>query len=149
MITYSVEKLSDIFDELKPLLQCHYEEIARHKDVIKLNPDYDKYKVMDNAGYLHTVTARDGGKLIGYFVSFVMPHLHYKDCIMSVNDVLFIEKNYRKGFVAMRMFKFAERTLKERGVLKIHINMKIAHDFGILLERIGYVEIERIYEKML
>jgi hypothetical protein len=62
---------------------------------------------------------------------------------------VFILKNYRKGTIAARMFKFAETTLKEKGVTKMHINVKLANDFGSLLERLGYVPIERIYEKML
>ena len=148
-ITYQVEPFSRLIEELKPLLQSHYEEIARHKDKIALNPDYDKYRVLDRMGFLHGVTVRDDGKLVGYFLSFVTPHLHYKDHVMSSNDVVFISKPYRKGTIAARMFKFAEKTLREKGVAKMIVNVKIANDFGSLLDRLGYIPIERIYEKML
>ena len=148
-ITYQIEQFSRLIGELKPLLQSHYEEIARHRDKIALNPDYDKYRELDRMGYLHGVTARDEGKLVGYFLSFVVPHLHYKDHVMSTNDVVFVSKEYRKGTVGARLFKFGEETLREKGVAKMHVNVKLANDFGSLLERLGYVAIERIYEKML
>lgn len=148
-IAYQIEPFSQLIEELKPLLQSHYEEIARHRDKIALNPDYDKYRELDRMGFLHGVTVRDDGKLVGYFLSFVTPHLHYKNHIFSSNDVVFISKDYRRGTIAARMFKFAETTLKEKGVTKMHVNVKLANDFGSLLERLGYMPIERIYEKML
>lgn len=148
-ITYQIESFGGLINEIKPLLQSHYEEIARHRGKIALNPDYDKYRELDRMGFLHGVTVRNEGKLIGYFLSFVIPHLHYKDHIFSSNDVVFVSKEYRKGTIAAKMFKFAEATLKEKGVTKMHVNVKLANDFGSLLERLGYVPIERIYEKIL
>ena len=147
-ITYAVERATDIIEEIKPLLQEHYEEIARHQDKIKLNPNYDTYRSMDEAGLLHVITVRDDGVLVGYFICVVMPNLHYQDCLCAVNDILFVGKPYRKGLLAFKMLKYAEKTLRERGVDKVLINMKLAHDFGPLLERLGYVEIERVFEKM-
>jgi len=147
-VKYAVENATDIIEEIKPLLQSHYEEIARNKDKIKLNPNYDIYRSMDTAGLLHVVTVRDNEVLAGYFICVIMPNLHYQDCIVATNDILFISKPYRKGSLAMKMLKYAEKTLKERGADRIVINMKLAHDFGVLLERLGYVEIERVYEKM-
>lgn len=147
-IEYAVERATDLIDEIKPLLQEHYEEIARHKDKIKLNPNYDLYRIMDEQGLIHVVTVRDDGVLVGYFICMVMPNLHYQDCVMAVNDILFVGKSYRKGSLAMKMLKYAEKTLRERGVDKVLINMKLAHDFGVLLKRMGYIEIERVYEKM-
>lgn len=149
MITYQTEKLFGLLDEIKPLLVAHYKEIARNQDKVKLNPDYDKYRALDKAGMVHSVTARDEGKLIGYYISIVAPHLHYRDCIMAMNDVLFISPEYRKGFIAFKLLKYGEKTLKDRGVGVIHMNMKLANDFGILMERLGWIEIERIYEKVL
>lgn len=148
-ITFQVESATALIEEIRPLLQAHYEEIARHRDKIALNPDYSRYEEMDRQGLLHAVTVRDEGRLVGYYISFVVPHLHYMDHLMALNDIVFISKPYRKGFTAIRMFKFAEASLRARGVSKTHINIKLAHDFGPVLERIGFVEIERIYEKIL
>jgi len=147
-VSMAEEKLIDILDELKPLFCEHYLEIARHQEIIKLNPDYNKYFEMERNGSLLLTVARADGKVIGYCFTFISPHLHYQDCLMALNDIILIKKEFRKGFTAMKLIKFTEKCLEKRGVLKSHITLKIAHDFGKLLERMGYVAIERVYEKM-
>lgn len=149
MIDFAVEKFADVIDEIKPLLYAHWEEIARHKDLIKFDPDYARYRAMDLMDMLHIVTARSNRVLIGYAVSFITPHLHYKSCLMSLNDIVYLSPEYRQGSNAIRLFRYIENTLRQRGVMKAHITMKLAHDFGPVLEHIGYTEIERTYEKLL
>lgn len=148
-ILFQVEKATALIEEIKPLLRMHYEEIARHRDKIALNPDYEKYAILDGLGMVHTVTARKGGVLIGYFNALVAPHAHSKDHLMALNDIIYILPEYRKGFTAARLFRFAEETLRERGVMSMHISVNLNHDFGLVLERLGFMETERIYEKML
>ena len=148
-MNYQVERFAEVIDEIKPLLTAHWLEIARHKDKIALNPDYEKYRLLDEGGMLHVVTVRKETKLVGYFVTFVVPHIHYKDHTMATNDILYVDPDYRGGTAAFKMFKYAETTLKDMGVTKLTVNMKSAHEFGSLLEHMGYKEIEKVYELML
>ena len=147
MITYETSALGPILEELKPILHLHYEEVAENKDKISLNPDYDKYLAMDAAGILHTVLARDGEKIIGYFICFVTPHIHYKDHLFASNDILFIHPDYRKGRAGIGLFKFAEQDLKAKGVSVLIIHMKVKHPFDPLCIKLGYTNIERLYSK--
>ena len=148
-ITFQVERVTDVLDEIKPLLVEHWEEIALYKDQFPLNPDYEKYKVLDAAGVAHVVTARADGALIGYYISFIMPHLHYQDCIIAMNDILFIKKEYRHGRVGMKIISFAEQELIKRGVHRMIIHVKTQHDFSPLLVHMGFNETERNWEKLL
>lgn len=148
-ISYQVESFKDLRDEIDDLWLSHYKEIARHQDKIALSPDYDRYMELDRLGLLHFVTARDVSKLVGYFVSLVAPSLHYKDHLMSMNDLLYVLPSHRKGMVGTNMIKYAVDSLKDKGVSRVLINVKMANDFGVLLERLGFVPMERIYEKML
>lgn len=147
MATLQTEKFEDVIDEIKSLLDEHWAEIARHRDKIKLDPDYEKYQAMADAGVLHVITLRVEGVLAGYFVTMVMPNLHYKQTIMSYCDILFIRKEHRGKWLGIKMFLYAERVMKDLGVEVIHIGMKLAQDFGPMLERIGYTEIDRTLEK--
>jgi len=144
---YVVETLGECLDEMKPLLEKHWEEIALHKDKIELNPDYDKYQEMEDAGTLHIVTARIGGRLVGYFISFIMLHPHYKDHSFAVNDILFVDMSYRRTTVGVGMFKYAENKLKEMGVSVIMVSMKTHAPFDQLCESLGYDNVERNYSK--
>lgn len=147
MITYQVEKLIDIIDELKPLLENHWEEVAWYKDKVKLNPDYDKYLEMDSTSVLHIVTARDEDVLVGYDINFLLPHGHYSDHLYAINDIIFLKPEYRHFGVAQEMVEYAEQELKNLGVSVITFHMKVAHPFHSLMEATGYQTQEYTYSK--
>jgi len=126
----------------------HYEELASNKE-IELAPDYDWYvaRAMDRS--LHVVTVRDGHRLIGYHISIIAPHIHYKHSLTAHTDIYFLDKIYRRGHNGIKLFEFMESSLKERGVNRIYMMTKTDADKGKILDRLGYVEKERIYTKMI
>lgn len=146
-VEYKIESVTDCLEEIKPLLEDHYKEVAMYQDKILLNPDYEQYIELDAAGMVHLVTARDEGTLIGYFISFILPHMHYQDHKYAVNDILFIEESYRKAEVGLKLFQFVEEALKEEGVSVIIIHMKTAIPFDSLCLGLGYDYAERNYSK--
>lgn len=133
--------------EIGPLIEDHYEEIAMNKDKIALNPDWEGYEKVYKAGHLGVYTARFEGKLIGYFVVVASPHMHYKDHVFAVNDIVFLEKQYRKSMVGASMMKFVEEDLKSKGVSVMVVNTKVHQPFDGLMEHLGYELAERIYTK--
>lgn len=149
LIEYRRECLLTTKDDCQPLIEAHWQEIALNKESIKLNPDWDEYERLDKNGSLRIFTARDGAKLVGYFVLIVNRSLHYKSHMFAVNDILFMDKQYRQGSVAMRLLKFAEKSLKDDGVSLVMVNTKVHQPFDPLMERLGYNLIERIYSKNL
>lgn len=149
MIVYRQESLATCKEDALPLLEKHWEEIALNKDKIKLNPDWDAYSDLEDADVLRVFTARDGDKLVGYFVTFVKEHIHYKDHLFAYNDILFLSANYRKGFVGPKLMKFAEKCLKEDGVAVLVVNTKLHKPFDMLLKWLGYKHIENLYSKVL
>ena len=149
MIEYARERFDDVSDDIPPLLDKHWREIAVNQDKIKLKPIWHKYKQMDADGTIAIFTARDDGKLVGYFVLFVMQHLHYSDHIFAVNDIVYIDPDYRRGMTAARFFKFCEKELTESGVSVMIVNSKEHAPFGKLLERLGFSFTERVYTKAL
>jgi len=149
MITYQQESLVTTKEDARPLLEKHWEEIALNKDTIKLNPDWDAYADLEDAGILKIFTARSDGNLIGYFVVFVRSHIHYKDNLFAYNDILYLDRDYRKGFTGAKLMKFAEKCLKEDGVSVLVVNTKRHKPFDVLLSWLGYKHIENIYSKVL
>ena len=78
MLTVQVESFPELLEELKPLLPLHWEELALNKDKVPLDPQYDVYLQKDVNGQVLSIAARENGELIGYFIGFVAPGLHYK-----------------------------------------------------------------------
>lgn len=147
MLKFQEEKIKDFLEELKPLLEKHYEEIAYRKDKIKLNPDYERYLQLDALGLTHSITVRDGDRLVGYYISVLSPNLHYKDHLYSVNDILYIDTPYRGGTAAYRMFKFVEKKLKDKGVSVMTLHMKTEFPFDRLCTALGMDKLENLYIK--
>ena len=149
MITYQQESLVTVKADIIPLLEKHWEEVALNKEKIKLNPDWDAYANLEDAGVLKIFTSREDGKLVGYFVVFVKSHIHYKDHLFCYNDVIFVDEEYRKGFTSPRLIKFAEKCLKADGVEVMIVNTKRHKPFDSLLVWLGYKHIENLYSKVL
>ncbi len=147
---YAHESYTNIKDEIKPLLEQHYEEIALDQDVIKLNPDWDAYAKYDSIHALRCYTARnDNGDLIGYFVLMVSTSLHYKDHLFANNDVIFLRKDARKGMTGVKLIKYAVKCLQREGITRININTKTHQPFDVIVERLGFELIERVYSLVL
>jgi GNAT superfamily N-acetyltransferase len=149
MITYQQEFLSQVDREARPLLEKHWQDIALNKDKIKLNPDWDAYYLKEEMNQLKIFTARNSGVLVGYFVVFTGNHLHYKDHIFATNDIIYMHPDHRKGFVGIKLIKFAEKCLKEDNISVLHINTKFHKDFSKVLERLGFAPVEAVYGKFI
>ncbi len=148
-IDYQQEFLNQVRSDAEPLIKLHWDEIALNQDKIKLNPDWEAYQKLEDDNRLKIFTARNGKQLVGYFVVILGANIHYKDHIFASNDIIYLHKDYRKGFVGIRLIKFAEKCLKDDGVSVLLINTKIHRPFDKLLERLKFKPIERVYSKFI
>jgi GNAT superfamily N-acetyltransferase len=154
-VTYSVERMQDSWRAMVQLLPVHWEEVARDRDVIKLDPDWAQYFAMEDAGGVHMVVARHEGRMIGYAVYFVRPHLHYRKSLSAICDVYFILPEFRRGRVGIEFFRYAEATLKAKGVQKIFTGTKVRTaagtrgDKSAIFEHLGYSLTEKLYTKVI
>lgn len=150
MIKYSIETVAQCIAEIKPLNYAHWAEIATHKDIKVLDPDYDRYYKLEELGMLRIYTVRDSGILIGYYISMIMPHMHYQTCITALNDILYVHPDYRGGTVAYRMFTGALKDLKDNTDTNVVIvHMKVKHPFKRLLTKLGFEQTEENWEVQL
>jgi N-acetylglutamate synthase-like GNAT family acetyltransferase len=148
-ITYQVEKYHEICDEIHVMWREHWEEVYFDKDIIKFNPDYDKFKLLSESDILHTVTVRENGEVIGYHISLIYPHIHSKSSLTCFTDMFFVRKDKRKGLIGIKLLKFVEQSLKGKGIQKIYMGSKSHIDISIILERLGYTYIEKLYTKVI
>lgn len=150
MISYKVEKLKNILHELKEgILDAHYEEIALNKDTIPLDPDYNKYLSLEDADTLFILTVRDKELIIGYFIGFITPHIHYNSTVFCFTDIYYIKPEYRKTLIGFNLFKEVEKELKLKNVNKWILPCKLHSglDHSKLFEGIGFSQIEKVFAK--
>lgn len=133
--------------EAAPLVDAHYHEIAWRKDKIPLDPDYEKYAAGAASGAIRIFTARQGGMLVGYAVFIVGPHLHYRQTVWAMNDVLYVTQG-RRGYAAgTKLLRHAESALKATGAHVVGLHIKDKADFGPLAKRLGFERVESNWQK--
>jgi GNAT superfamily N-acetyltransferase len=147
MITFEIESFTDNLPELKPILPLHYEELALDKDKVPLSPQYDIYEAREAAGELIFVTAREKGELIGYFIGFIAPGLHYSTCLTCIMDIFYIHPEHRGSNFGFKLFDFVEKELDRRGVDRWFVGSKCHLDASWLFERLGFERVEVTYSK--
>lgn len=145
--TFQVEQLAQCWDEAQSLLVAHWEEIALDKDTIELSVATEQYRHLEAVGQLLIVTMRMDGRLVGYHVSFVKPHLHYAKTLMAFTDLFYIDPLYRRGLNAFGLFRAVEEQLYLLGVQRMHASCKLSLDLLPLFKRLGWTEIERNFAK--
>jgi len=143
----SVESWTTAQPDVEKLIAEHWEEIALHKDRQPLDPNWSTYRTLADTGMLVAVTARDEGLLVGYALFFVLQHMHYNSTVWAMNDVLFLKKSHRKGVAGFKLIRAADKAMQERGVSRITWHVKVHHDFGMLLKRLGYEVEEMVWGK--
>jgi hypothetical protein len=148
-VTFQEEAFSSLISELPELWNRHWDEVALDKEAVPLAPDWMGYKELERLGMLHIMTARADGKLIGYYFAFVRPHLHYRHTQHAWSDIFIILPEYRKGLTGYRLFVETEKMLKSLGVRKSYVVTKVHIPLKMLMKRLGYRFIERVYSKLL
>lgn len=150
MLTFTVERFSDVYLDLQPLLAEHYAEISTHIDHgFALEPQEAVYRAREADGSLLMVIGRECGEIVAYFVCFVTPGLHYASCLTCLPDIFYVKPDLRLGRVGLRMFRFVEDELRRRGVKRWAVGSKVQHDASALFRYLDFQPVETTYEKWL
>lgn len=149
MLTCHVESFEERLDELKVLLPDHYRELALNQDQVPLDPQYEIYIDNERKGGLLFVVLRDAGEMVGYYIGFLAPGLHYKTCLTCITDIFYVKPEKRDGTAGIKMFRFVEKELKRRGVQRWFTGSKVAHDASALFDFLKFERVEIFYSKWL
>jgi len=147
---FQEESLTDEWlEEAMPLLVLHWREIAHYQDLM-LEPDLSVYRKAEENGMLKVFTVRDTTShvLLGYALFFVRNNPHYASSLQAVQDILFIRPEAR-GNTGRRFIQWCDQRLTAMGVQAVYHHVKATHNFGPLLERMGYKLVDLIYTRRL
>lgn len=109
------EPLNNIFNELYLKRFEHWEDRQSGIKGWEIEPDLQKYRMLDSLGMLFCYVARIDGKIVGYFSAITSPALHHKTKKVANHDLLFVDPAYKKSGIARRLIKFACEDLKANG----------------------------------
>lgn len=113
----------------------------------EFNPDYKRYIKLDEAGMFVIITCRDEGKLIGYCIFSMFPHIRYQSCKFAIEDLYYIKPEYRGKGLGKKLFIVTEEALKEKGVNQVVFSTKTYQDYSKVFESLGYQFFEKNFTK--
>lgn len=144
-LTFQVESARRWLADGKALFALHRNEVAKHKDLLILNPDEDYYLKMADAGRLGIITARHRGVLVGYLVWTIAHHPHYKDILCAQDDAHYLHPAYRRGLMGYFLLRKALDALPRWGVQYCYVREKIGHEHPALMQRLGLEPLDITY----
>jgi hypothetical protein len=151
-VVFAVESFADVWKEAQPLTRPHWEEIAKNKGLLRLNPDLDKYRRLDADGHLLLLTARAGGKLVGYFLWIIMAHPHYRHVRVAEEDLHFLSPEYRSGGhhgesrqYGYKLLEAARDAAIARGARLLTMREKVGHEHRSIMDGLGFTPTDIVY----
>lgn len=143
----SIDELSSA--ALAPMLRRHWDEVALHKGLMRLDPDWLRYRAMEQRGLLLCLALEVDGRVVGYTLGTVAPHLHYQNLTVYANDAIYIEVEHRGGGVGLRLMRETERVARSRGAEMAAWHAKQGTRMDALMPRLGYGVQDIIYTRAL
>lgn len=134
--------------DAKSLVYKHWKELAVNQDTVFLEPDIEKYSILQENNILYNVVAYDDDVIIGYSVLLIQPHLHYMSTTYASVNIIYVDEKYRNKTIGARLLLETETLAKEKGAnvilhhAKPHVPMIIKP-----LEKLGYNLYEHVYGK--
>lgn len=143
-VTFQVDRLADIVDEIAPHHQAQWNEVEVERT--DWNPDYQQAALTEAAGKYVLFTARRDGKLIGNMGCYLYHSLHNQK-LSAKEDTMYLVPEERRGSLAIRFIQYCEDVLLMYGVEQITVTVKTSRDVGKLWERRGYAFTDRVLTK--
>lgn len=149
MITAQPERLADCLEEWKRLTPGHYAALSLHKGRFPLAPQYAVYLDRERRGEMVFMALRCQGALVGYWITFVAPGLHYETCLTGIMDIWWIEPEHMAGAAPLILGRAVEREMVRRGVKLWFAGEKLHKPCGRLYTALGMEPVETFYSKWL
>lgn len=145
-LTFHVEQVETSWDEMVKLAETHWKETQAYRHGQPFNPKKERYAEYERIGCFIQFTARDGDRMVGYGGAYVVPSMHTQE-VIATEDTWFLLPEYRKGFNAVRFFRFMEEECRKRGAVDVTLTVPHGIGTGVLCKRLGYSEVATVWNK--
>lgn len=145
-VVFALEPMRDTLEEIKPLHQAHWDELAELRPEGEFKPDYDRFMRLESVGSAILVAARARGELIGYCQYYMNNHPYTQERYAS-SDVVYLKREFRDGWVGVALFNYAHKVLKWCGVRRVRAFCREGNRVRALLDHYGYEDTrQKLYE---
>jgi GNAT superfamily N-acetyltransferase len=148
-LDFQHESVAACWGELFPLAQAHAASTQSYRRHEPFNPLLSRYEAVEHIGMYRLLTARDAGKLVGYFGLYLTESMH-SQLPLIVEDTFFLHPDYRKGRNAIRFIRYCEERAREWGAQEILFSCEADNrTANSLLQYLDYQPVIMQYSKRL
>ena len=148
-LTFAEESLTAIRTELEPFLDDYYREVSCLKDTAPLDPDWDRYAILESIGMVLCLTARtEEGTLVGFFQAIMGKHFHSKEARCAFSDGFYLCPAYRGGQGGW-FLRAIFAALMQHDMQHLFLATTLIHDLDTFYRRNGLAPFERVYYRHL
>jgi GNAT superfamily N-acetyltransferase len=149
-LTLQIEKWSDAIAELRPLFSQLWNDVAVDKDRFVAKCEEQKYTALETAGALCLTTIRADKRLVGYYAALILPNPHYEgQGLMAYTDMYWLDPDFRRGNIGLKLFQFTEKVWRERGAVKAYSSHKLHRPRSPVFNALGWTPTDVVYSKVL
>jgi predicted GNAT superfamily acetyltransferase len=127
----------------------HWEEVGTKKGTRSLNIDVNYFQTLEDSGILLSLGAFHDDILIGYSINFITRDTHDCTKLICINDVIFIQKNYRDTGFGLKLIRQTEKEAKKLNCTFVKWHVKPNTNLDMVLEKMKYDLVEFIYMREL
>jgi GNAT superfamily N-acetyltransferase len=118
VISIQRERYSErICAELLPLVRANWAESPSCEPGLEVDPDFERYRKLDEADILLCFTAREGEELIGYVIYVVSTSRRHRTVLCGYGEAFYIKPDYRGH--GPQLLRAAHQALIARGVRRL------------------------------
>jgi hypothetical protein len=151
-VIFAVEPLEKVWGEIYEaphgLAYQHWNETQGHRHGQGYAPSKERYQQYEKAGWFIQFVVRDGGRAVGYAGCYVLPSMHTQQ-IISTEDTWYLLPEYRRGWNAIRFYRYMEGVCRDRGAVEATLTLPQGKNLDVILRRLGYNCISRQFSKNL
>ena len=152
MVEYKVVKFADVYKDLMPMMQQHWDELGHRGGFTDFNLDAGKYLYIESKNLLACTVAIRDGKYIGYICCMLEALNHNATELGAVTDAVYIVPEYRDSIAGYgyRLLKFTETQLRNSfNVTAMQFVVNTNYNVGGFLNKVGYQTSDVVYTKVL
>ena len=143
MLKFQRERLGDILPEIEQLLRNKCKE-----DGEIFSFDMPRLLDYDDCGYRRQYTARFNGRIVGHSAVYVSVSSR-TNIKTAYDESWYLLPDFRKGWNAVKLYKFVEKDLKNEGVKSIRLTLECGSRISSALDMLNFKVLSVNYEKEL
>jgi len=141
---YSIqaERFTSVLPELESLHAAQWSETEKARLGVAMDPNYTYMAEQERAGQLIQFTARDSAtwELVGNMRVYLYRDLHAKQ-LTAKEDTFYVLPEHRGGFLAVRLWQFAEKSVVSVGVREVRFSSKLVNKADRMARYLKYTPV--------